>query len=196
MQTVAVQQYQFVTTPRMTGGAKYLTPQQIRDIVMAAIDGPEPLDTLLANALFGGTSNKPRYDRDWPDNARNAWYAATRIYMEERRRRNTPTYEDHERRPLHRERNPPTLEASWRAVLSFRDPMMMRDQVPGCTWPRLARLMSVSSRTASYHLTELGWRFDGKKSGRTIVEAPCRGCSRARPMSALTHDGYCASCRN
>jgi hypothetical protein len=168
-----------------------LTPAQIRELVDRAAEEGRPLDHVLCEALFGSVQKRPRYEKDWPENARAAYHAAVVIFFN--RIRTEPPKRKYRR--VRRCERPPTLEDAWKAVLSFSLPDRPWCEVPGLSWWRLGQMLGVSARVAHYHMSDvMGWVFHGKQSLRRIDAAPCRGCE-APVRAALLEAGRCPHCR-
>src|SRR5690606_33485150 len=57
--------------------ARELSEDEIVDLAIRALDGPESLDALFAQEVFGGRA--PLWWRDWPPHAQRAWDASVRM---------------------------------------------------------------------------------------------------------------------
>ena len=166
---------------------EWLTPAEIRSLVQRSFDEKRPLDHILSERLFGSIRAKPRYERDWPPQAKAAYYAAVNLWIDVHRA--DPT------NPRQREQNPPSIHDAYRALReTAEDPAEWWLQ-PHVTWKQLGAALGVDARTASYHLCDVyGFRFAGRYSRRHVQCAPCIACGEPTAPHMLSDDYRCPPC--
>lgn len=166
---------------------EWLTPAEIRSLVQRSFDEKRPLDHILSERLFGSIRAKPVYERDWPPQAKAAYYAAVTIWLDVHR--TSPA------NPRQREQNPPSIHDAYRALRETADDPRRWWRQPHVTWNELGAELGVDARTASYHLCDVyGFRFAGRYSSRRVSSAPCIGCGAGTPPELLSPDYLCLSC--
>lgn len=165
---------------------EWLSPAEIRETVQQAFDTGRPLDHVLAERLFGGVSKKPLYEKDWPPQARAAYYAAAAAWIEMKRA--------DPRNAMGREADPPTVAQAHATLRKLAPDPREWWKLPYLTWPRIGHALGVTARTVQYHLCDvMGFVFEGRNSKRRITAAPCSSCGSIFHPSVLPL-GTCPDC--
>lgn len=167
--------------------AEQLSQWDLRDLAARAYIGEGPLERLFNDAVFGeGHDPNDTEWSDWPQHARDAWDRAVWFYRLHRDEGVDPE------KPT--PRGGPSLQDTWRAILTLSTNGGPWHRVPNLTWPRLAPLLGIGARSVHYYMVQVhGWELRGRKSSRRIVRAPCVLCSSPTDVGKL-HDQLCPSC--
>lgn len=165
-----------------------LDPAVIDALVHEAMHGPTCLDELISLRLFGSLSAVPELWGEWPPAARESWDEAMRRHAE-------ITHGIEERSRPRRRHQAPTLAEAWAAMLSVAPDPARWWRLPHVTWPMIAPLLDLGTRSAVYYLVQVqGWDLAGLAGSRRIVAAPCVACGTVTSALDLAHR-RCPSCR-
>src|SRR5690606_17138949 len=131
---------------------------EIDRCVTRALAGEASLETLIA-ILLTGRPPDPEHDEAWTREQTRVWRMAVDRWTA-RRQRKAKRKPQHERSAT---TEPPTVAEVWGVVL--QEPSSECWVVPHLTWPRLAGLLRMGSRSAQWYLSQMGWVFEGKGQG-------------------------------
>lgn len=174
--------------------ARELSEDEIVDLAIRALEGPESLDALFAQEVFGGRA--PLWWRDWPPHAQRAWDASVRMYF---RLRDLRAMEETGAPPPQRiNDHGVSVDQAWDVVLAS---LTQQDADRRLSWADLSYRLGTNPQRAERILRkEFGFAFAGQRPRRMLVRGPCARCGEIFDVDTDVDVGtpvsrYCPACR-